>query len=141
MNKRIVYLSQLYEKIGNYLQAAGDANIVSISTHCNHPEQIYYTLKLETLNDALNKNINGYITIRYVDVPVDDPETKDTLDILCRKYIEDTACDGQLFCGCRQEDCVMFKTEDCIKCLKNHLHKECIEEGIKTMLKSKIERD
>ena len=131
MNKRIVYLSQLYEKIGDYLQKNGDAHVSSISTHCNHPEQIYYTLNLENLNNNRDKNINGWINIRYVNVPVNEDETEETFDILCSKYIEDTACDGQLFCGCRSEDCEKYQTQECIYCLKKQLKKYCLEEGIK----------
>ena len=38
-------------------------------------------------------------------------------------YIKDTTCDGQLFCGCRREDCENYKTEECRKCLVKHLNK------------------
>ena len=37
-------------------------------------------------------------------------------------YIKDTACDGQLFCGCRREDCENYKTEECRKCLIKYLN-------------------
>ena len=37
-------------------------------------------------------------------------------------YIKDTACDGQLFCGCRREDCELYGTEECRKCLMKHLN-------------------
>lgn len=37
-------------------------------------------------------------------------------------YIKDTACDGQLFCGCRYEDCENFRSEECRKCLIQHLN-------------------
>lgn len=37
-------------------------------------------------------------------------------------YIKDTACDGQLFCGSRREDCENYKTEECRKCLIKHLN-------------------
>ena len=36
-------------------------------------------------------------------------------------YIKDTACDGQLFCGCRSEDCELYRTEECRKCLIKYL--------------------
>ena len=138
MNKRIVYLSQLYEKIGDYLQKNGDAHVSSISTHCNHPEQIYYTLNLKNLKDDTERKID----VRYINVPIEQNETtENTLDFLCHLYIEDTSCEGQLFCGCYPDDCVLYKTDECINCLKKHIHKECMEESIKTMLKSKIERD
>ena len=32
-------------------------------------------------------------------------------------YIKDTACDGQLFCGCREEDCELHYTKACRECL------------------------
>lgn len=138
MNKRIVYLSQMYEKIGDYLQQNGDAHVSSISTHCNHPEQIYYTLNLKNLKDDTERKID----VRYINVPIEQNETTEEIfNILCSKYIEDTACDGQLFCGCRSEDCEKYQTQECIDCLKKHLKKECLEESVKTMLKSKIERN
>ena len=37
-------------------------------------------------------------------------------------YIKDTSCDGQLFCGCRREDCENYKTKECYKCLIKHLN-------------------
>ena len=37
-------------------------------------------------------------------------------------YIKDTACDGQLFCGCRIEDCENYKTKECHKCLIKYLN-------------------
>lgn len=37
-------------------------------------------------------------------------------------YIKDTTCDGQLFCGCRSEDCKLYRTEECRKCLIKHLN-------------------
>lgn len=36
---------------------------------------------------------------------------------LADMYIKDTSCDGQLFCGCRMEDCETHKTKECRKCL------------------------
>jgi hypothetical protein len=36
---------------------------------------------------------------------------------LADMYIKDTLCDGQLFCGCREEDCETYGTKDCRKCL------------------------
>ena len=71
MNKRIVYLSQMYEKIGDYLQKNGDAHVSSISTHCNHPEQIYYTLNLNNLKDDTERKID----VRYINVPIEQNET------------------------------------------------------------------
>lgn len=32
-------------------------------------------------------------------------------------YIKDTSCDGQLFCGCRIEDCEAHGTKECRVCL------------------------
>lgn len=138
MNKRIVYLSQMYEKIGDYLQKNGDAHVSSISTHCNHPEQIYYTLNLNNLKDDTERKID----VQYINVPIEQNETtENTLDFLCHLYIEDTSCDGQLFCGCRSEDCEKYQTQECIDCLKKQLKKYCLEEGIKKVLKAKIERN
>lgn len=42
-------------------------------------------------------------------------------------YIKDTSCDGQLFCGCRAEDCDAYKTKECRKCLLEYI-KEQMEE-------------
>lgn len=33
-----------------------------------------------------------------------------TFNVLADMYIKDTSSDGQLFCGCRAEDCEMFNT-------------------------------
>ena len=40
---------------------------------------------------------------------------------LADMYIKDTSCDGQLFCGCRAEDCEAHRTKDCRKCLLEQL--------------------
>lgn len=40
-----------------------------------------------------------------------------TFNILADMYIKDTSCDGQLFCGCRAEDCELYRTKECRKCL------------------------
>lgn len=45
---------------------------------------------------------------------------------LADMYIKDTLCDGQLFCGCREEDCGAYGTKDCRKCLLEQV-KERIE--------------
>lgn len=36
---------------------------------------------------------------------------------LADMYIKDTSCDGQLFCGCRREDCEAYSTTECRQCL------------------------
>ena len=36
---------------------------------------------------------------------------------LADMYIKDTSCDGQLFCGCREEDCEAHGTKECRVCL------------------------
>lgn len=38
---------------------------------------------------------------------------------LADMYIKDTSsfCDGQLFCGCREEDCEAYRTKECRVCL------------------------
>ena len=36
---------------------------------------------------------------------------------LADMYIKDTSNDGQLFCGCREEDCELHRTKECRKCL------------------------
>lgn len=36
---------------------------------------------------------------------------------LADMYIKDTSCDGQLFCGCREEDCEEHGTKECRVCL------------------------
>lgn len=43
------------------------------------------------------------------------------LNKLADLYIKETSCDGQLFCGCRYEDCENFRSEECRKCLIKHL--------------------
>lgn len=40
---------------------------------------------------------------------------------LANLYINETSCDGQLFCGCRYEDCESYHTEECFKCLFKHI--------------------
>lgn len=48
-----------------------------------------------------------------------------TFNALADMYIKDTLCDGQLFCGCRAEDCESYRTIECRKCLlKQILDKE-----------------
>lgn len=50
-------------------------------------------------------------------------ESKDyeNFNKLANLYINETSCDGQLFCGCRYEDCENFHTEECFKCLLKHI--------------------
>ena len=43
---------------------------------------------------------------------------------LADMYIKDTSCEGQLFCGCRAEDCEQYKTKECRKCLLKHIEME-----------------
>lgn len=38
-------------------------------------------------------------------------------NVLADMYIKDTMLDGQLFCGCRVEDCETHRTKECRKCL------------------------
>ena len=47
-----------------------------------------------------------------------------SIAMLSSMYIRDTANDGQLFCGCRREDCNNYKTEECHKCLRKHIEEE-----------------
>lgn len=43
---------------------------------------------------------------------------------LADMYIKDTSCDGQLFCGCRQEDCELHRTKECRKCLLKQIEEQ-----------------
>ena len=45
---------------------------------------------------------------------------------LADMYIKDTSCEGQLFCGCREEDCIQYKTKECRKCLLRYIENECL---------------
>lgn len=45
----------------------------------------------------------------------------DLFNALADMYIKDTSCNGQLFCGCRDEDCINYKTKECKNCLINHV--------------------
>lgn len=48
-------------------------------------------------------------------------DTNERLKALANMYINDTCCDGQLFCACRKEDCDSYKTDECINCLMQHI--------------------
>lgn len=39
-------------------------------------------------------------------------------------YIKETECDGQLFCGCRKEDCESHRTKDCRKCVEAYVKEQ-----------------
>lgn len=39
-------------------------------------------------------------------------------------YIKETECDGQLFCGCREEDCESYRTKDCRKCVETYVKEQ-----------------
>lgn len=43
---------------------------------------------------------------------------------LADMYIKDTSCDGQLFCGCRAEDCELHGTKECRKCLLKYIEEQ-----------------
>lgn len=53
----------------------------------------------------------------------EDKQTeKSLLERLVDLYINDTAdCEGLLFCGCREEDCENYRTEECRECLLRYL--------------------
>lgn len=47
---------------------------------------------------------------------------------LADMYINDTSdCDGQLFCGCREEDCELYKTNECRECLLKYIQERTRE--------------
>lgn len=37
----MVKLSEIYRLIGNYIELHGDKDVISIATHCGHPEHVY----------------------------------------------------------------------------------------------------
>lgn len=45
----------------------------------------------------------------------------DLFNTLMDMYIRETSCDEQLFCGCRDEDCNGYKTEECKVCLLKYI--------------------
>jgi hypothetical protein len=47
-----------------------------------------------------------------------------TFNALADIYIKDTMLDGQLFCGCRAEDCETYRTKECRKCLLEHIREQ-----------------
>lgn len=55
---------------------------------------------------------------------------RDTFEALADMYIKDTACEGQLFCGCYEEDCELYRTKSCYECLLKHLKEEMGEEFV-----------
>lgn len=70
---------------------------------------------------------NGYTWKKKYDLEVVelvcvDANEYTNFNKLADLYIKDTACDGQLFCGCRREDCENYKTEECRKCLIKYLN-------------------
>lgn len=69
--KRITYLSELYNIIGNYLHQHGDANILAMATHTNSDinNHTHYSISLENLNDDL-KEIKT-ISINYHEILAD----------------------------------------------------------------------
>ncbi len=76
--------------------------------------------------DAIAKyNSHRYRRINYdlecVELVCIDAQEYSTFNKLADLYIKETSCDGQLFCGCRYEDCENFRTEECRKCLIKHL--------------------
>lgn len=64
MSRRKVRLSDLYVQIGKYLATNGDADVSSISTHCNSLDKIQYTLNLSDLSKEGFDKI-GQIDIKY----------------------------------------------------------------------------
>jgi hypothetical protein len=65
--------------------------------------------------------INKY-DLEVVELACVDVDEYVNFNKLADLYIKDTSCDGQLFCGCRREDCELYKTEECRKCLIKHLN-------------------
>lgn len=55
----------------------------------------------------------------------------DRFKTLANMYINDTCCDGQLFCGCRSEDCEFYKTKKCLNCLTKHIEEQSEKSTIK----------
>lgn len=135
MKKRIVYLTDLYAKIGSYLKLYGDANVTSISTHCNHPKNLYYTLNVTDLDTDKERKID----IPYKEIDIDENKvSKKLFEQLCALYIQDTSCDQQLFCGCREEDCENYRTENCIRCLEAYMESIDLDKMIKKTLLNKM---
>lgn len=71
---------------------------------------------------AITKHSHSWLQLRNYDlefVELTCIESKDykNFNKLIDLYIKDTVCDGQLFCGCRYEDCENFGSEECRKCL------------------------
>lgn len=62
--RRKVKLSEMYNAIGEYLNSHGDADVISISTHCNNKDQIQYSLDLCDLQKD-SYDIVGKIEIKY----------------------------------------------------------------------------
>lgn len=62
--RRRVKLTDLYKATGEYIAKHGDADIMSISRHCNSPEHIEYSFDLGDLeNDSFD--VIGQIHIKY----------------------------------------------------------------------------
>ena len=65
--RRKVKLSELYKEIGKYLDSNGDVDVVSITTYCNSPKHIQYTLKLCDLKSD-SFDVIGEIDVKYEEI-------------------------------------------------------------------------
>ena len=77
--------------------------------------------------DAINRYNSsryrfGNYDLEIVELTCVDANEYANFNKLADLYIKDITCDGQLFCGCRREDCELYKTEECRKCLIKHLN-------------------
>lgn len=86
----------------------------------------------ECLNDGYSiVTVNSFgNTLEYV-LEKDTTESKDNISEelymkLVETYIKETAdVDGQLFCGCREEDCTSYLCySECKKCLERYLKED-----------------
>ena len=85
---------------------------------------------IEDLSHIRINLING-IVFDDRETTNDKDKSNDTESLymkLVKTYIKETAdVDGQLFCGCRQEDCTDYmRYSECQKCLERYLKEDVI---------------
>lgn len=95
-----------------------------ICKECGHE---YFVISLENVDYSFDYDVNGNCLdgdfeayeLEKCDKEQTEQGSSDKLilDKLIQMYISETISDQQMFCGCRPDDCNLWNTEKCRKCV------------------------
>ena len=105
--------------------AARDKNTGKFVSDLTSRSKKFWERKNACVEAISNYNSHSYrfrnYNLELVELVCVESKDYENFNKLAKLYINETSCDGQLFCGCRYEDCEKFHTEECYKCLLKHI--------------------